>query len=161
MGIIQYVQDSDETLPPTALTDSGGNTVLWPALVQPYVKSRQVQICPDDIGAKMNSYGLNERAFTDLTDPGSPPPNTLALFQTPSTTIMLRETGTADDLKTPREDAYKLVSPSDSINDVADARPAARHFEQCNLGFMDGHQKSMRLERFYQNQTPPDLWFTP
>ena len=74
---------------------------------------------------------------------------------------MLGETGTADDLKTPREDAYKLVSPSDPINDAADARPAARHFEQANLGFMDGHQKPKRLERFYQNQTPPDLWFTP
>ena len=47
------------------------------------------------------------------------------------------------------------------MNDEADARPAARHFDRVNLAFMDGHQQPLRLEQFYLNQTPADRWFAP
>jgi hypothetical protein len=74
---------------------------------------------------------------------------------------MLGELGTQDDLKTDRPDAYKLTAPDFPLNDEADARPAARHFQRATLTWMDGHQKPSRLEQFYTNQTPPDKWFTP
>ncbi|HLK60836.1 MAG TPA: hypothetical protein VKU00_30005, partial [Chthonomonadaceae bacterium] len=86
---------------------------------------------------------------------------TLAAFQTPTETVMLGELGTEDDLKTDRPDAYKMTAPSHPLNDAVDARPAARHFQQVNLTWMDGHQKATRLEKFYTNQTPPDKWFLP
>jgi prepilin-type N-terminal cleavage/methylation domain-containing protein len=167
LGILMYAQDNDDTLPPVAYAigdeENGGRIVLWSDLVAPYLRNTQIRICPADARARQCSYGLNELAFADLTDPdelqGLVRP--LAAFQTPATTVMLGEVGTEDDLTTDRPDRYKLVAPSYPLNDHEDARPAARHFQRVNLSFMDGHQQPMRLEQFYQRQAPPDKWFLP
>ena len=165
LGVLMYAQDSDEYLPPTQAAD----TTLWPALVNTYVRNDQVRVCPDDSGA-MNSYGLNELTFVDLTDPQHPPIPILAAFQTPSDTVMLGEVGTGTvgttpanlaDLSTPRQNAYKLTVPDVGINDPADARPSARHTERTNVAWMDGHVKAFRLEQFYVGQMPADKYFTP
>jgi prepilin-type processing-associated H-X9-DG protein len=132
--------------------------------VNPYVKNNKVRVCPSDQSGVTNSYALDEMTFVDMTDflPSLPPSMpALAVFQTPSDTIMLGETGTGDDFKTPRLNAFKLTVPDNDLNDEADARPAARHFQRANLAFMDGHIKSLRLEQFYTGQTPPDKWFCP
>ncbi|MGC4045972.1 MAG: prepilin-type N-terminal cleavage/methylation domain-containing protein [Armatimonas sp.] len=164
-GVLMYAQDYDETLPPTAIlsSESEDEATLWPVLVQPYIKNDQVRHCPSDSTGKRNSYGLNELLFADLSDPDSlkQPVKTLAEIQTPSETVMMSELGTEDDFTTPRGDAYKSVAPDFPLNDDEDARPAARHAQRVNVGLMDGHQKSLRLERFYTNQTPPDRWYRP
>lgn len=158
LGVLMYAQDNDEVLPPT----QNGANVMWPDLVNPYVKNSGIRICPSDQSGVTNSYALDELTFVDMTDflPNLPPSMpTLALFQTPSNTIMLGETGTGDDFKTSRPNAYKLTVPTNSLNDPADARPSARHFERANLAFMDGHMKALRLEQFYLDQSPADKWF--
>ncbi len=162
LGVLMYAQDNDETLPPTQAVDN----TLWPVLINPYVKSDRVRLCPSDSLDTQNSYGLNELNFSDLTDTGATPPKILAAFQTPADTVMLGELGTGamgnySDLKTPRQNAYKLTVPDDDLNDAADARPSARHFSRANIAFMDGHVKAWRLEQFYVNQSPADKWFTP
>jgi hypothetical protein len=160
LGILMYAQDNDEILPPVATPK---NSMLWPDLVKPYVKNDRVRVCPSDSGDAVNSYGLNEVAFADLNDNPNAVPYSLAAFSTPAYTIMMGEVGTEDDLKTPRLNAYKLIEPSPVgiINDPGDARPAARHFDRCDLSFMDGHVKPLRLEQFYIGQTPLDKWFRP
>jgi prepilin-type N-terminal cleavage/methylation domain-containing protein len=163
MGVLMYAQDADDTLPPVAYSAGGGddNAVVWPELVQAYLKNSQVRLCLEDSRARVNSYGLNELAFADLTDPVHSPVRSLAAFQTPAATVMLGDVGTEDDLRTPRPDRYKMVAPGSGMNDEADARPAARHFDRVNLAFMDGHQQPLRLVQFYLNQTPVDRWFAP
>ncbi len=74
---------------------------------------------------------------------------------------MLGDLGSGDDFTTIRPDTLKMVAPSGDINDDKDARPLARHSQRCDLGFMDGHAGFLPLGRFYTNQTPADLWFTP
>jgi prepilin-type N-terminal cleavage/methylation domain-containing protein len=170
--ILMYAESYDDTLSPVAYgqeeegeaREAGEeNIVLWTILVEPYLRNSRVRLCPSDVWARRNSYGLNELAFADLADPDElrAPVRTLAAFQRASETVMLGELGTADDFKTPRSDTYKLVAPSFPLNDDDDARPAARHHERVNLSFMDAHQKSMRLEQLYLNQTPADRWFLP
>jgi prepilin-type N-terminal cleavage/methylation domain-containing protein len=157
LGVLMYAQDYDEALPPT----QDANLVLWPDLINTYVKNNQIRVCPSDSGGVKNSYGLNELTFVDVTDylPNPPPVTRLPLFQTPTETVMLGELGTEDDLKTPRLNAFKLTVPDDNLNDVFDARPAGRHFSRANLTLMDGHTKALRLEQFYVGQAPPDKWF--
>ncbi|MEP6754380.1 MAG: prepilin-type N-terminal cleavage/methylation domain-containing protein [Chthonomonadales bacterium] len=163
LGVLMYIQDHDEVLTPVAIASANGNGVLWPVLINPYVKNNQIRICPSDSNAKVNSYGLNEITFPDLTDPiGLQTGLTnLAAFQTPAETVMLAELGLENNFKTDRPDAYKSTAPSHALNDDADARPSARHFSQCNITFMDGHQKPMRLEKFYLTQIPADKWYLP
>ncbi len=142
LGVTMYLQDSDETLPPTQQADN----TLWPDLVNPYVKNDRIRVCPSDLGSASNSYGLNEVAFVDFTETPIPPPNALAAFQSPSNTVMLGEVGTEDDYTTPRAtNPFKLTAPPPigTLNDSADARPAARHFSHVNLAFMDGHVKAL------------------
>jgi len=162
LGILMYAQDNDEALPPSQ-TSIG---TKWPDIVDPYVKNAQVRLCPSDSFDKMYSYGVNELNFVDLTEPVPAQVLILAAFQTPADTIMLGELGTGTtgvltDLTTPRMDAIKLTIPDKDLNDSFDARPATRHFARCDLAFMDGHVKSMPIERFYIGQIPPDKWFSP
>lgn len=157
IGVLLYAQDCDDVLPPT----QNGDAILWPDLLSPYVRSAAIRTCPDDVAAK-NSYGLNELLFLDFTDylPGVPTtvPN-LGTVQVAASTIMLGELGTGDDLKSPRSDAFKLTVPDGSLNDAYDARPAARHFQQANLAYFDGHAASKPLNRFYTGQVPADRYF--
>ena len=179
LGLTMYTQDYDEFIPPAATYAPDGVTViLWPDMINSYVNNKQLRLCPSDSTDKNNSYGLNELTFVDETDfyPQTAPTSSLAVFQTPSATVMLGELGVGQigphqntdctdpanncsDVTTPVMDAYKLTVPDVPLNDQYDARPAARHFGQANLAFMDGHVKSMRLEQFYLGQTPPDKWF--
>jgi hypothetical protein len=156
-----YADDHANVLPPVAYFDPSGNLTNWPALLDPYLKSARLHLCPTDLQAKTNSYGLNELAFVDLTDDGSPPPNKLTAFKTPTDTLMMGDLGTGDDLTTVRPDTLKMVAPASAINDDKDARPVARHSLRCDLGFMDGHAGFLRLGQFYTNQTPANRWFSP
>ena len=166
LGVLMYAQDNEEALPPAAQWDAANNLVLWPSVLDPYVKNDKLRICPSDGGVTLNSYGLNELNFADLTDTGAAPPRTLSVFETPSDTVMLSELGVGsagnlNDFATVRHGAYKLTAPDVDLNDTADARPAARHFDRANVALMDGHVKAFRLDQFYVNQTPPDKWFLP
>ncbi|MGD0086618.1 MAG: prepilin-type N-terminal cleavage/methylation domain-containing protein [Verrucomicrobiota bacterium] len=161
LAVYMYADDHGDLLPPTSYNDANGDEVDWPALLDPYLKSPQIHLCPCDLISTNISYGLNELGFVDLTDPGVMPPNRLAGFHTPTVTVMLGDVGTEDDFTTLRPDTLKMIAPGSVINDDKDARPVARHNQRCDLGFMDGHAGSMRLDQFYFNQNPTNRWFTP
>ena len=161
LAAFMYADDFQQLLPPVACTNATGEEVDWPELLDPYLKQNGIHICPTDRDARMNSYGLNELAFVDLTDPGSPPQTRLSAFRTPAQTLMMGDLGTDNDLHTVRPDTLKMVAPGSDINDDKDARPIARHMTRCDLGWMDGHADALRLERFYVNQVPTNRWFAP
>ena len=162
LAVFMYAQDQNDLLPPVAYTDTNGDDVTWPTLLDPYINYvSKTHLCPSDRSSKQSSFGLNELAFVDLTDPAPTGPRHLAEFLLPTKTVMMGDLGTENDLKTPRPDTIKMVAPDSDINDDADARPVARHSDRCDLGFMDGHGEHLRLGQFYTNQTPADKWFTP
>ena len=157
-----YADDHSGVLPPTAYADVSGAEIDWPQLLDPYLNhSAMIHLCPTDRSSKVNSYGLNELAFVDLTDPDHGSPTRVATFRTPSLTVMQGDLGTADDFQTPRPDTLKLVAPGSSLNDDEDARPSIRHTGRCDLGFMDGHSEHPKLAEFYTGQNPTNRWFTP
>lgn len=165
LAVFMYADDQNGVLPPTAFIAGGGATITWPLLLNPYLNrdtnNAQIHLCADDLSSHFNSYGLNELAFVDLTDPGVTLPTRLLALRSASTTLMLGDLGTEDDLKTARPDTLKMVAPDRDLNDDKDARPAFRHMERCDLGFMDGHMEKLRAQDFYTNQTPVNKWFTP
>lgn len=69
LGIVQYAQDYDETMPPgyvEGATSSSSNAGPWHMLIQPYTKSLQVLRCPS------NTTGSPPTAFVTqkVGDPG-------------------------------------------------------------------------------------------
>jgi len=161
LAVFMYADDHGDILPPTAYNDANGEEVDWPVLLDPYLKNPKIHLCPSDLTATNNSYGLNELGFVDLTDPGVTTPNHMAGVYTPTVTVMLGDVGTEDDFTTLRPDTLKMIAPGSAINDEKDARPVARHNQRCDLGFMDGHAGPMRLDQFYRDQNPTNKWFTP
>jgi len=161
LAVFMYADDHQDVLPPVAYIDTSSNEVDWPLILDPYLKTARIHLCPVDKVSVQSSYGLNELGFVDLTDPGVTIQNRLAGLRNPVLTVMLGDLGTEDDMTTFRGDTLKMVAPGSDINDDKDARPIARHFQRCDLGFMDGHVEAMGLKDFYLNQTPTNRWFSP
>lgn len=161
LAVFMYDDDHDDTLPPVAYNNETGGEMDWPTLLDPYLNSVNIHLCPNDQKSQESSYGLNELVFVDLTDPGVAAPVRMNSFHTAVSTVMLGDLGTEDDFTTLRPDTIKMVAPGSSINDDKDARPANRHSARCALGFMDGHAEPMQLGQFYTNQIPTNKWFTP
>ena len=161
LAVIMYADEHDGILPPTAYNDAEGNEIDWPSVLDPYLNFvKKIHLCPTDTKSQVNSYGLNELAFVDLTDPDPPAPTHLAAIQNPDAIIMQGDIGTADDFVTQLPDTLKLTAPGSPLNDDKDARPSTRHSSRCDLGFMDGHGNHLRLQDFYLNQNPTNRWFT-
>lgn len=162
LAVLMYAEDHADILPPTAYNNAVGAEVDWPALLDPYLKNAwKIHLCPTDRNSQLNSYGLNEQVFVDLTDPDPPLPTRAASVRSPTLTIMQGDIGTEDDFRTPRPDTMKLTAPGSVLNDNKDARPSTRHSGRCDLGFMDGHGEHLVLKQFYTSQNPTNKWFTP
>lgn len=70
LGIIQYVQDFDERFPPqwnTGVSGTQSGFVAWPQMVFPYVKSKQIFVCPSQTYKHGNGY-MNDGTWT-VADP--------------------------------------------------------------------------------------------
>ena len=132
------------------LSSTGGNSFWFPAGTTPY----------------RNSYGYN----ANLNVPNNlSAGRSLAELVNTAGTIAVTDAGTlpgsganpADPLQwTLKRDAYVLednasgVYPESQVvattgDGPSVGGPLARHLEMCNVLFMDGHVKSLRIEKFY------------
>lgn len=58
LGFTQYFQDNDEQFPPNK------NETAWPGgAIQPYLKSKQILRCPNDIGVKWDAPTLTTTSY--------------------------------------------------------------------------------------------------
>lgn len=160
LGVLQYSQDYDEKMIYTYVLHYGpsGNYLgynRWQDLVQPYIKSYQIVICPSDptpaqdttlAGDLKSSYASNTVTQIDATTyVSSPmnnsyrPPTALAAFDEPSTTIMILDSNYIEMYDYTMTDwgADPAVTPTTS-------RVAKRHLEGANFLFVDGHVKWQR-----------------
>ena len=76
LAVLMYADEHHDVLPPTAYNNTAGVEINWPKLLDPYLNYvAKIHLCPTDFKSQVNSYGLNELAFVDLTDPNPSPPN--------------------------------------------------------------------------------------
>ena len=149
LGEAQYTQDYDEKVIPYSETgSSSANNFKWPVVLQPYLKSEQIMVCPSNsntaLGYARNAiYGGSGRSLADIELASKTPIYSDAFGQTTSST----------------GDAYSFIVPAGSSGSRiagrrtsgavwgTDAsaetygRPNPRHFDGYNLGFADGHVK--------------------
>ncbi len=67
LGMVMYIQDFDETWPARTITDNiygSGPYHSWAYAVQPFIKSKDVWRCPDD----MTSFGFNNSDWDATND---------------------------------------------------------------------------------------------
>lgn len=170
MAFMQYAQDNDEILPGAADGRGGANvpggwvfyTVFGsPATfdvtrgsLYPYVKSRQVYVCPDDAQAQTSglSYAVNsctvDRGADATALPQPRPGKTLAAFDAPASLLLLGE-----------EDADGGNHQTGSTNDgylslFFDDAVSVRHNGGSEVSFLDGHVKWCKFPDSAGNPAP-------
>lgn len=181
LGIMQYTQDYDEKLPLRRFADPATGALptpnyddfSWRTVIQPYVKSTQVLVCPSnpdnykltwDPEFNRSYAGNTNWGGTDYSQPekgffGSSTPVALSaiespsqlisvseIFRVPYVTIIIDAPSTFDDSGT--------GGPS-SVNVYADALFTG-HLGTSNYLFADGHVKAMRPMQTIQGA---NLWY--
>jgi prepilin-type N-terminal cleavage/methylation domain-containing protein/prepilin-type processing-associated H-X9-DG protein len=133
-GVMMYVQDYDEMFPPErdgidAIPWYADGTVTWTTyanyqpLVMPYVKNKQVFMCPssnrtNDAERFAYDYAMNSSLSTGV------PPLRLALLTVPAETLMVADS------------TYEWIDRANRIY--------ARHNSGAVLAYCDGHVKWMK-----------------
>jgi len=173
LAFYQYTEDYDEELPgdvdgAPAVNMMGGwiffnqvastttSNVFDPTLgsIYPYVKNKQVYVCPDDSAGQKNgdSYAIN--GCVEGPKPAAPPPfpqyyrigKSLAQFDSPSSMMLLSEEGdTANASTNDGFLSFKFPLPAggnfDSITN--------RHTGGVNVSFLDSHVKYYHTEQVH------------
>jgi prepilin-type N-terminal cleavage/methylation domain-containing protein/prepilin-type processing-associated H-X9-DG protein len=187
LAVMQYTQDYDEhytpamfcELPGTPLTVCAPNyAVLWPQILQTYIKSQGVFQCPDD----SDRTSVSTWAATTPTGGYAKPFHTsyianslmmywnnvtLAQVQSPASTVLLadgsvRSQSTAPYItNTAKGTAWILTDPLDGAAQSSNfdwAAPIDRHTNLSVVLFADGHVKASRLSQWYYPSSP---WLDP
>jgi prepilin-type N-terminal cleavage/methylation domain-containing protein/prepilin-type processing-associated H-X9-DG protein len=171
LGVMQYAQDYDEKMPPVFTctdADCNGSVVdYWQTLVQPYLKSTQIFVCPSDsdpgsmysstVPSYKYSYASNSVRIlgnsdcdgaTPITPPlmyasvaGGKSPTSLAAIDEVATTIL------AVDSK--KDNAEVSVWTKTDL--CSGSTVANRHLDGTNFMFCDGHVK-------WQIKSKPNQW---
>ena len=169
LAAAQYTQDYDEQNVPIRLD---GTYLEWHQIVQPYLKSVQVLVCPSDTNAEAGTTNYTYNWFVGF--------KSLAAIDKPSLTPSFID-GVGTETATDGSPVFILPggtpptqleigrlavkgSTSNAANVLGQVR-ATRHFDGMNIAFADGHVKwfhSIRVPAStfsptatYQNYAPP------
>jgi prepilin-type N-terminal cleavage/methylation domain-containing protein/prepilin-type processing-associated H-X9-DG protein len=140
LSFIQYTQDYDEKMIQAAIYDpiQGNNYRTWPYVIQPYIKSTQVVVCPSDTAVPWDqtTYYVTQRIsygyYRQLSQSDG---LALASIDSPSNCIMLADSGKLSNGYT-----YYITDWDQSQADNG-VPPTPRHLDGANAAFCDGHVK--------------------
>ncbi len=162
LAMDMYLQDNDDRFPISYVASRLGPYQSWREAVQPYLRNRDVLVCPSDEanGEKLAelsperqaSYALNAwLSPPDLTDFGgtSGEPVALAAISDPSATIALCDAGYSNAPVALDGDHYPLLAMQEQ------PLPCERHQGGANFAFADGHVKKMSEAA---TRSPDYLW---
>lgn len=148
LGVMQYTQDNDETMPPQWQNPPGG-AYSWAYSIYPYVKSGQLFVCPSNSNKNSDTYGgvvfIRDYGGQDTGDRTGGPGGqnlfggdnqagaSLADIQSPSQSIMVAEMANGNN------GWVQYV-----VDDTAHGTLFANHLSQSNYLFADGHVKTLK-----------------
>ena len=145
-GLMMYVQDYDETFVPCSYpmyASCSGVSVLWHAVLSPYLKNTKVLVCPSSSQSPTLGYGWNYVNFGHLPCPASSMYNgyatAMASLECPAETIVV---GDNEDYAA-RSSANNVFLYSTIAANLYNNTGliAMRHAGGGNYAFADGHVK--------------------
>ncbi|MCW5937557.1 MAG: prepilin-type N-terminal cleavage/methylation domain-containing protein [Fimbriimonadaceae bacterium] len=168
IGFQMYMSDSDDTYPLAAYsTDTG--FLLWHDLVDPYVKNKDVWLCPtstvktkDANGTPTSHFGYNVLYLTNIEMDFSNADGHIAVpasaVESPSLTVVL-STARASKTKSWCGDDGKLLLPPSKPDADCWGRPDPNAVEHAVIEWADTHISRKKMSAFYENQAPKDRFF--
>ncbi len=181
LGLLQYIGDSDETMPFSFYGTSGNSNppgtspanYKWMDAIFPYVKAEPVFNCPSDSaanryrfrnGLNYGSYGLNG-AYGAPGDAFTPPRSSAAYLVSmasvvvPSATVWVTDNNNSPSAFNPGG-SQGFYWPTPAANPTTSATSprqlqniVERHLETVNTLFCDGHVKAMKLDALAKTKT--------
>jgi prepilin-type N-terminal cleavage/methylation domain-containing protein/prepilin-type processing-associated H-X9-DG protein len=180
LGVLMYAQDHDEMTcgaygnsrgnpatrpnPPPGPVTASTNWWKWPDMIYPYVKNRQLYICPSYPGGRCRYEGNQDALNGNHNTPG----RTLAWHKRPAEHIMLYDGWNLHSCGRPHGYRLDADGPSSAFcygvpavderkfPSNAFAHDYERHNEQCNYSFMDGHVKALSNNATYCGRASSD-----
>ena len=166
LSVMMYTQDYDERFPSCFRGDPDGKNREWAQYITPYVKNTQLFVCPSD-SAVINQWasapdGFPTSYMTNFQIGGNAG-IALATVVAPASTIYMCDGG-MDGVTAPisatstvLEGCWILDDPVNGRHDLNWGGPNIRHSGQANVGFVDGHVKTMNGTWYVKNSP----WLNP
>jgi len=163
LAALMYIQDYDErTAPPANYTGGTGGEVVpymayWQELIRPYVKNRQLQICPADRSvAYTMSYGANIQGCREIKEVEATQGGgwyaisdawggKLANIARPATCVMLTDSAVCMSSAFTPGGNWWTGTPGGYAICVSNAGHF-RHTGTVNVAWMDGHVKNFQAD---------------
>ena len=163
-----YMNDTDDVYC-LAAYQAGETTVLWHDMLDPYVKNKQIWLCPgsrlkttDANGAPTSHFGYNVGYLTNFKQDFSNADGHTGVgagsVQTPSETILFTSAFTSVPNSWCGDDGKLLLPPSWPDGDCW-GRPDPIHFNRVILTWTDTHANTRPQSQFYDDQSPTDRYF--
>jgi len=159
LGIAQYTQDYDEKLPTRVYQDAGGaDSYSWRQVIQPYLKSTQIFMCPSNTdNTKVSdtamlgypainvSYGANGRDNNKLALFGSPgAPVALSAITSVAQTLAVVESSAPTQKEIDPTLTSSFHACGGTVGGFFGGCLFNRHLATSNYLFADGHVKSLK-----------------
>jgi prepilin-type N-terminal cleavage/methylation domain-containing protein len=174
-AMVMYQSDHDDQFPLGAY-GTATEFVIWHDIINPYVKSKQVWLCPcsqvaktDSSGAETSHFGYNVRYLTtlelDFSNLDSQRAVSSTVLQDPSNTLALATGHASVKDSWCGDDGKFLLTPNDYYNTLGGAgadcwgTPDPNALDHAIIAWADGHASRKKLSAFFANQTPADRWF--
>jgi prepilin-type N-terminal cleavage/methylation domain-containing protein/prepilin-type processing-associated H-X9-DG protein len=163
-----YMSDYDDRVAPAAYaTDTG--VAIWHDLIDPYVKNKDIWLCPtsglaptDAGGARTSHFGYNAHYLTgllsDFSNFAAPQPVADASVPDASGTAMFTDSKSSVAGSWCGDDGKYILPPSFADADCW-GRPNPVHNGMFNLLWMDGHASRKAPSAVYSGQDPADRFF--
>ncbi|MFZ4506408.1 MAG: prepilin-type N-terminal cleavage/methylation domain-containing protein [Fimbriimonas sp.] len=163
-----YSGDYDDTLPLAAYSTDAA-FVIWHDLVDPYVKNKDIWVCPgssvaltDSNGAQTSHFGYNVQYLTtlamDFSNANDHRAVSFGAITQPTETVLLAGAKTSVVGSWCGDEGKFLLAPSSADADCW-GRPDPFAMETVAIAWADTHMKRQRLGSFYVGQDPVDKYF--
>ncbi|MGE0002453.1 MAG: type II secretion system protein [Fimbriimonadaceae bacterium] len=165
LGVQLYLADHDDTYPLAAYPQGAGFNI-WHDLVDPYMKNKEVWLCPsstlaktDANGSPTSHFGYNARYLTTIALDFSNAVGHTAVTGTriaePSETVAFVTSRTSVPGSWCGDDGKFLLLVGDPDLDCW-GRPDPNAFMSATIAWADTHVSRRRPSQFYLGQSPPD-----
>lgn len=168
LALEMYRADNDGVYILAAYTE-GAAFKLWHDLNDPYVKNKDVWLCPgcdlspaDSNGSRTSHFGYNADYLTNIAQDFSNFDGHTAVNEGaiafPVETVLFTVAKTSVPGSYCGDEGKFLLAPSTADADCW-GRPYPVFAESVTIGWTDTHVSRWRMGRFYQSQTPSDRYF--
>lgn len=165
LGAMQYTQDYDEQSIPirtgSGCPGSPCSYFAWHQLMQPYVRSTQVLVCPSKNGGGIvagytYNWYVGFSSLSSIVSPAQTPQfmDAVGTTNANASPIVIMPAGCA---AYNCEQGRSAVAGAGTMESAQGNIMADRHLEGCNINFADGHVKWYKAEpgaTFASNTTP-------